>query len=140
MLQKTQIKMSVKYKSERYDVYLNGNNLATILRSMTLVCSSGYCPELLYKTIQLLQLQFKHFYFAGNTLLSDVAGIVRPVCCTLVAMGRFCNKIPRTVLQNVHRIELFATCCRHWGYLATSGTAFDFCHRTALRMMICQCK
>ena len=36
--------MSVEYKSERYDVYQNGNNLATNLRGMTLACSSGYCP------------------------------------------------------------------------------------------------
>ena len=35
--------MSLEYKSECYDVYLNGNNLATILRGMTLACSSGYC-------------------------------------------------------------------------------------------------
>ena len=49
----------------------------------------------------------RHFYFTGNTLLSDVAGIVRPECCTRVARGRFCNKIAGKVLQNIHRIELF---------------------------------
>ena len=47
-----------------------------------------------------------HFYFTGKTLLSDVAGVVRPECCMRVATGRFCNKIAATVLQNIHRIEL----------------------------------
>ena len=61
---------------------------------------------------------------------------MRRECCTRVARDRFCNKIGGTVLQNIHRFELFATCCRYWGYLATSATAFDFCRRTALRMTI----
>ena len=38
----------------------------------------------------------RHSYFTGNTLLSDVAGIVRLKCCTRVAMGRFSNKIAGT--------------------------------------------
>ena len=82
----------------------------------------------------------RHFYFTSETLLSDVARIARPECCMRGARGRFCNKISGTVLQNIHAIELFATCCRYWGYLATNATAFDFCRRTALRMTICQCK
>ena len=36
-----------------------------------------------------------------------------------VARGRFCDKITGTMLQNIHRIELFVTCCRYWGHLAT---------------------
>ena len=51
-----------------------------------------------------------------------------------VARGRFCNKITGTMVQNIHRIVLFATCCRYWGYLATFATAFDFCRGTGLRM------
>ena len=31
------------------------------------------------------------------------------------------------MLQNIHRIELFATCCRYLGHLATRATFFDFC-------------
>ena len=46
---------------------------------------------------------------AGNTTLpSDVAGTVKPER-TSVARGRFCDKIAGTMLQNIHRIELFAT-------------------------------
>ena len=48
----------------------------------------------------------------------------------------FCNTIPGTMLQNIHRVE----CCRYWGHLATRATIFDFCRRTALRMSSCQCK
>ena len=47
MLQEIQRKMLEEYKSERYNVYLNENNLATILRGMTLACSSGYCPRVI---------------------------------------------------------------------------------------------
>ena len=78
--------------------------------------------------------------FNGKTLLSDVPWIVRPECCMRVPRGRLCNKIAGTVLQNIHRIEPFATCCRYLGYLAAIAIAFNFCRRTALRMTICQCK
>ena len=30
-----------------------------------------------------------------------------------VARVRFCNKITGSMLQNIYRIELFATCCKH---------------------------
>ena len=55
------------------------------------------------------------FVHTGNTsLFSNVAGIAKPECCTC----RFCNKIARTTFHNIHRIELFATCCRLWGHMA----------------------
>ena len=41
------------------------------------------------------------------TFLFDVADAAR---------GRFCDKIAGTMLQNIHRVELFATC---WRYLGT---------------------
>ena len=56
----------------------------------------------------------------GNvTLLSDVAGIYlsnQNAAC--VVRSRFCNKIAKTMLQNIDRIELFETCDRYWTYLA----------------------
>ena len=64
------------------------------------VSSRGYMWEIFTRT-------------GDTTFLSDVAGIVKPECC------RLCNKIAGTVLQNIHRTELFATCCRYWGHLAT---------------------
>ena len=51
-----------------------------------------------------------------------------------VARGRFCNKIAGTILQNIHRIQLLVTCCRHWRCVTTRTTAFDFYCRTVLRM------
>ena len=47
------------------------------------------------------RLHVRHFYFTGKTLLSDVAGIVRPECCMRVARGRFCNKTAGQVWQNI---------------------------------------
>ena len=40
--------------------------------------------------------------------------------------GMFCNKIPETLLKNIPRNEVFATCCRYWRHLATHTTAFGF--------------
>ena len=62
----------------------------------------------------------------GNTALPfRVTGVVKPECCTC-SQGRLRNKIAGTKLQNIHQFELFATCCRSWGCLATRATAFDF--------------
>ena len=58
------------------------------------------------------------FYITGGTFLLALAlqhFFANPECCT-VARGRICNKIVGTMLQNTHRIELFATFCRYWGY------------------------
>ena len=51
----------------------------------------------------------------NTTLLSDVAGTVKPECCTC-SQGRFCNKIAGTMLQNIHGIELFAMILGTRGY------------------------
>ena len=73
-----------------------------------------------------------NFTLTGNTaLLSDVAGVVNQNI-RRVARGRFCYV--ETMLQDIHRIKLFATYYRYWRHLATRATTFDFYHRTALRM------
>ena len=55
-----------------------------------------------------------NFTDTGNTTgLLNVAVYVKPESRTRRVM--FCNEIAETWLQNTHRIELFATCCRHKG-------------------------
>ena len=58
-------------------------------------------------TLQAAAVREIFLLFNGKTLLSDVPWIVRQECCMRVARSRFCNKIAGTVLQNIHRIELF---------------------------------
>ena len=41
-----------------------------------------------------------------------------------VARGRFCKKMVGTMLQSIHWFELFATCSRYWGHLATRATGW----------------
>ena len=53
-----------------------------------------------------LKPQLTWYIFTGigkTTLLSDIAGIVKPECCT-------CSQ-RQVLLQNIHGIELFSTCC-----------------------------
>ena len=75
-----------------------------------------------------------HFYshWQHNTIFhcrrdshQNVARVVR---------NRFCHRNAGAMLQSIYRIELFPTCCKYWGNLATSATAFDFCRRTAFKM------
>ena len=58
-----------------------------------------------------------------------------------IARSRFCSKISRTKCCRIFiELNFFVKCCKYCAHLATQATAFDFCHRTALRMSSCQCK
>ena len=66
------------------------------------------------------------------TILSDVAGIVKPECYMFSQRQVLQQNV---ILQNIHRTELLLACCIYWGHPATLATAFDFCRKTASRWL-----
>ena len=104
------------------------------------IMSITHVSTLLRWDVKMVQLLSAHIVGPIDSSLSNAEATVKPKCCTWPARGRFYNKIDGTVLSNIHRIELFSACCKYWGHLTTLATAFDFCRRTALRMLSCQCE
>ena len=170
MLQETQRKMSVEYKFGCYDVYQNKNNLASsgcmwdiftlLVRHFFLMLQGLWdqnvacvSPEVGSATKSLGQCwcMIKIFRVAGVVTPPNVCLYPSPALrCFWKDPLMTPTPSPSTTppplkiliihLQNLHRLGLFATCCRYWEYLATSATAFDLCRRIALTMTICQCK
>ena len=71
MLQEDQRKMSVEHTFGCYDIYQNKNNLATILRGMTLACSSGYCLGFIYNYME-TRLKSRQNQFATKIAVESV--------------------------------------------------------------------